>query len=411
MTPDRLCQPVPDGSRLVHIGPHKTGTTAIQAAFWSARAAARAQGVRYAGRSRHPSQAARAVTGQAGTYSEDRPPPIGEWNRLVAEVRAAREPRVVISSELLAWASPEVVARIARDLGPDRIRIAVTLRPLGRILPSTWQQNVQAGARIPFDRWLDGLLATDPKAQRHAFWTLHRHDRLIARWAAVVGASRITAIVADEHDHDLVLRALEDLTGLRRGTLAMLPDRANRSLTLPEAEAVRAFNLAFGAELGGKALHARVMRLGAAAQMKLREPAPDEARIELPATVIARVAEIEQEIVDGIASLGVPVIGDLGSLTWVPAGTRGPDPAGGRAAITPEVAAAMAMGVLLAVGAGRGTAGGPGARPAEDPAVALVPTYQLAGVLGIRAWRGIGRQRRRVGRTLGRRGRAAGADG
>src|SRR3989304_5738516 len=56
---------LPEGTRLLHIGPHKTGTTTIQGAFHGARADLLSQGVRYAGRSRQQAQAAHAVTGRA----------------------------------------------------------------------------------------------------------------------------------------------------------------------------------------------------------------------------------------------------------------------------------------------------------------------------------------------------------
>lgn len=40
---------LPPGTRLLHIGPHKTGTTALQVALSKARANLESQGVRYLG--------------------------------------------------------------------------------------------------------------------------------------------------------------------------------------------------------------------------------------------------------------------------------------------------------------------------------------------------------------------------
>jgi hypothetical protein len=45
---------LPEGARLVHVGPHKTGTTAVQNALWNARPQLLEQGVRHVGRSRNP---------------------------------------------------------------------------------------------------------------------------------------------------------------------------------------------------------------------------------------------------------------------------------------------------------------------------------------------------------------------
>ncbi|HVX54627.1 MAG TPA: hypothetical protein VHA72_09020, partial [Nocardioides sp.] len=75
---------LPPGSRLVHIGPHKTGTTAVQAAFDANRARIAAYGVRYAGSRRQAYRPALALTGlrgQRGSVIE-----AGAWERLVAEV-------------------------------------------------------------------------------------------------------------------------------------------------------------------------------------------------------------------------------------------------------------------------------------------------------------------------------------
>src|SRR5262245_50160829 len=87
---DGAVAPFPAGSRILHIGPPKTGTTALQASCWAARASLLAQGVRYAGGRQHAALPARAVTGRptiTGTRREV--PPIGHWTELVAELNRA----------------------------------------------------------------------------------------------------------------------------------------------------------------------------------------------------------------------------------------------------------------------------------------------------------------------------------
>ena len=316
------------------------------------------QGVRHIGPSRNPSNAVRSVTGQSSPYADDTPPPIRHWRSLVKEVNAAHDPRLVISSEFFAWAKPDVIRRVVDDLGGDRVHIAVTLRSLGRVMPSMWQQNIQSGAVGELDAWLRGLLERPPDKPRAPFWTLHRHDELIARWAEVVGPDRVTAIVVDDRDHQFVLRTFERLLGLRDGTLEAHRDLANRSLTLPEVEAVRAFNVAFKAEQLDRALHARVMRFGAAQQMKAREPSPDEPRVEMPSWALDHVDGIARSMVDAIAASGVRVVGDIELLTErVP--SRADDAPIGIVPVPPVVAAAMTMGVLVSTGATREAEQGP----------------------------------------------------
>ncbi|HET8786933.1 MAG TPA: hypothetical protein VFM38_14960, partial [Candidatus Limnocylindrales bacterium] len=191
---------LPATTRLVHIGPHKTGTTSLQAALWSARPELIRQGVRHVGRSQNPSVAVRAVVRQPSPYSVDRPPSMSNWNALVREIDAAKEPRIVVSSEFFAWADSEAIGRIVSDLDPERVHVAVTLRPLARVIPSMWQQNVQLGTVTPLEAWVHEILDDRTKP----FWQLQRHDELIRRWLEVVGPERLTAVVVDDRDHDVV---------------------------------------------------------------------------------------------------------------------------------------------------------------------------------------------------------------
>ena len=372
--------PFPEGSRVVHIGPHKTGTTAVQAALWNLRPALLAQGVRHVGRSRNPTAAAQSVVGRPSAYTVDKPPPISNWDGLVGEIRRATEPRVVVSSEFFAWADPDAIRRVADDLDPARIQVVVTVRALTRVMPSMWQQDIQQGRTFPWEEWVRGTLAEPHRA----FWRLERHDELIQRWAGVVGRDRVTAIVVDDRDHGVIMRGFEALLGLSTGTLADQKDQTNRSLTFPEAEAVRAFNVAFQAEKLPKDLHARTMRFGAAQVLKRRVPPAGERRIALPGWARDPVVEIQGRIVDGIRESGVRVIGDLEALR----ARSEADTDDAEVAIPADVVAALGMGLIESTGAIRsaGVSKGP-FRFAEPAEVLRVPTYQLLGTVAGRAWR------------------------
>ena len=193
----------------------------------------------------------------------------------------------------------------------------------------------------------------------------------------------------------MVLRVFERLLGLARGTLETPRERSNRSLSRPEVDAIRAFNNLAREEGMGRPLMAKVMRYGASTYMKLRDPSPSEAKVELPSWAAQQVADVARQIVAGIRGLGVRVVGDLDSL--VP-GAAGSSRSGGSPWITPEVAAAMTVGVLLASGAaiGQGNprrstgmtaatsdelAGGPIADALSDPrALSLESTNKIRSV-------------------------------
>jgi hypothetical protein len=161
-------------------------------------------------------------------------------------------------------------------------------------------------------------------------------------------------------------------------------------MTWPEIEAVRAFNIAFKEAGLGNALFHKAMHFGAANYMKMRVPRPDEPRIRVPEWAREPIADTAREMVANLKASGVRVSGDLDAL--LP--PEVPDPMtdesrvaeGGDRCISPEVAAAMAVGMAVISGKARG------ARPSIDAAADLgrYPTYQLAGTL-------LGRLRRLFG--------------
>ncbi len=392
---------LPEGTRLVHIGPPKTGTTTLQGALHLARSAMLVQGVRYAGRGRHPRAAVLAVTGRSSFTGVLSSSPISRWTSLAHEVRTAAEPRVVVSSELLADATPEVIPRIIEDLGGDLTHVVLTLRPLAKLLPSQWQQYVKSGLRRGFEPWLHAVLEEDGGTTTPTFWRRHRHDALIRRWAAVTGVERISVVVVDDRAPDGSLRVFEKLLGLETGTLVSDRSLANRSLTLPEIEAVRAFNIAFRkADLDPDLLQ-KVMHFGAAKHMTTRTPSPEWQRIMLPAWAADRATEIAREMVDGIRGSGVRVVGDLELLATGPLdGAVESVPA--VVGIPPEVAASMTIGVLTASGLARHGDTEDAEQGGEPSGVELVPTLHLAGIVARRARGLLTRRARSVGRRLRR---------
>jgi hypothetical protein len=226
--------PLPAGTRLLHIGPHKTGTTAIQAALFAAKETIPAYGVEFPAHTRHPMEAALAACARPAMIGD--PVPTGRHRaRLLEHVQATGRGTAVISSEFFADAEDEAtVARIVEQLGGDRVHILITLRPLVRIMPSQWQQYVQNGLRMGYEQWLEHMLRKPPYEKPNpSFWRRHRHEQLIERWARVVGPERVTVVVVDDRDRDGLMRTFEALLGLPENLLQLVPDMANRSLTSP----------------------------------------------------------------------------------------------------------------------------------------------------------------------------------
>lgn len=339
--------PLPAGTRLLHIGPHKTGTTAIQGALFDARDRLPEHGVEFPGNTRHPMEAVLAAVARPAMMG-DAVPTEQHWARLVQQVKAAGRRTAVVSSEFFADAEDDAtIARIVEQLGGDRVHVLVTLRPLARIMPSQWQQYVQNGLRMGYEDWLRHMLRKAPYEQPNpSFWRRHRHDRLVGRWARAVGPERVTVVVVDDRDRGGLMRVFEALLALPENLLQPVPDTANRSLTLAETEMLRNLNKEFrGNELPDE-LYSKLVRNGAIMHMKNTcSPTPQDVKISTPRWALEDAARIAGEMIDGITHMGVRVLGDPALLSAVPksAGERPAEPR-----IAPEVAAHALYGALAA---------------------------------------------------------------
>src|SRR5581483_5356504 len=107
---------IPPGGVLLHVGPHKTGTTAIQGALRIGRPELEEHDVVYAGKARQHQMAALAITGGRGMRG-DRPADQTDWDTLADEVRSLPNKRIIVSSEYFDEASDEVAERITESLG------------------------------------------------------------------------------------------------------------------------------------------------------------------------------------------------------------------------------------------------------------------------------------------------------
>lgn len=341
---------LPDRVVLLHIGPHKTGTTAIQSAFHNRRKQLLAQDTRYAGKLRQVYREARTIAGGdnvPGRRSLD----MKVWNALVDEVVTAKQPRVVVSSEAFAGADGDVAARVVRELGKGRnLHVVVTLRPLAKILPSQWQQFVQNGRRTSYDKWLAEVLNVKADERIGTFWRRHDHGALVRRWAAAAGPGNLSVVVVDERERTMLMRTFEQLLALAPGTLEPKPSDSNRSMTMAEIELIRQLNLVVHDEPWAKQTYALVMKDGVADSIVLgRRPEPDEEPITTPRWALEKAAEIAGESAGVIRSCGVRVIGDLDSIAAMP----------GQSAVRPEGAKRpdslpMEAAALAVIGALRG---------------------------------------------------------
>jgi hypothetical protein len=310
--------PLPPDAVLVHIGMHKTGTTAMQSVLSGLREDLAAKGVLYPGdREAHHVEARALTRSTLGWQTAPVPPPDpAVWDDLAAQVRHASG-RVVLSSEFFSSASAEQAAQLVQDIGPERTHILVGVRNLGPVAISSWQQTLKQGRVSTLDRWLKANFErTDPSEPPKWFWARFDPVTTLERWSKAAGPERVSVVVIRDGERALLPTTFERLLDLPAGLLTERPvPRSNRGLTAAEAEAVRQVN----AHLRGKlewAEYDLMVRNGAIRRLvEHRQPGPDEPRPQLPAWVLDQVTVEGQRVADQITASGVNVIGDLADLS------------------------------------------------------------------------------------------------
>lgn len=316
--PDAL----PDGSRFIHIGLPKTGTTALQGALDRARPRLEELGAHNVGRGRHEMRVGQvAADGLAefwqGSWEE-------RWQELARDFRSSTARCTFWSSESLSHAKGERVAYLAEQLGADT-HVVVTLRPLAPLMVSQWQQWLRRRGVQSLEEWatsqfeavsVGGEVSVD--YVRFAPM-LHRFSlrRIVEEWGPVFGEDRIVLVVPDARDRARTLRVFERLMGVPE-VLEAVPE-GNASLPYPEAEMLRQFNRAY-TDHGGD--HATWMEaIGVLARVPLRDytntltPQP----IRAPRWVAERANEYAAAWNSVVEASGVTVVGDLADLLVDPA--------------------------------------------------------------------------------------------
>jgi hypothetical protein len=335
---------LPPDAVLLHIGVHKTGTTAIQAALADAREQLLAHQVLYPGRLQAQHRAALAALGRTWGWNQrgGAVVPTRHLEAIAKEV-AGFSGRAVISSEFFCEADAETAQRVVAMLGGKRVHIVVTLRNLGSLLPSSWQQYLKYGLESDYEPWLRDVFA-EPGSSRKSptFWRRHDHGAVVQRWADAAGSDQLTVLVLEEVDRAALFVAFAQLLGIPEDLLTSRMDlTSNRSMTAAEAELLLGVNRRVKRELQWPD-YVRLVRRGMAlAMVEKRQPNPTEPRVITPDWALDAAAQQGELVVAQIAAAGVRVAGPLPALA-----VRLPSP---KSAVPAESPGAMQLPVAAAL--------------------------------------------------------------
>ena len=305
------------GSVLLHIGVHKTGTTAVQSALMTCRPFLDTWNVRYPGITRAQHKIAVAGANRSLGW-KDRgafAPQPKKWKKFLREAREY-DGITVLSSEFLAESNIDVITNMINDLGSDRVHVVVTMRNLAKIMPSAWQQFLKGGYTFGYEEWLGNIL-TAPKRDANAklFWARHQHDEVVQRWSSVVGADQMSVIVVDESVREGIFWEFEDMLGLPKNTLVdHQGTESNRSMTIAETEFLRKINADVAPEMQWPEYRMLIRRGLIKGMVETRSPEPDEPKLLTPQWALDRAAEISGPMCDAIEASGVHIRGNMDVL-------------------------------------------------------------------------------------------------
>jgi hypothetical protein len=307
---------VAPGEHLLHIGPHKTGSTAIQVALFEARDRLAELGVYYPGQKRRRREASEELFAAIRDGAGTRPTPA--WDALVEEVAGVGRLRVCVSDELFGKGTPAQAQRVVKDLGGERPHVVAVARVYDRYLPSQWQERVKAGVSWSYEEWLRVVLDPDSHDwERRNVWHAHDTRSLVERWTQLVDPSRFTLVVADETDRQQLPTVFEALLGLPAGVLEAKSGRSNESLSLEQVELLRAVVRRLLDEQLPFADHRRLVKR-AVREVRSRVPRRGTTRPAIPPWAKELIAERSAQRVAFLKSTAVSVVGDPEWLLGTP---------------------------------------------------------------------------------------------
>jgi hypothetical protein len=303
----------------LHVGFHKTGTTSLQDALNRNRAALLEQGLLYPKTRKFRAQHEFAWSaGQRGwgwkQFGGSQAGP-GPARRMFKLLRSSSQD-VIISSEFLSELKPDQIGKLVSSIGNRELKVIFTVRPVAKILPSAYQQEVKNGSKLTFEKWLGRVLEpVKENRNKTRFWTRHSHHIEIAKWVGVVGKERITVIVADDSKPEFLTDSFFKLVGADTSNFTESKKQiVNRSMDLAEIELLRRINEKFDRNLGWDEY---VVGIRSTLVKSWTQGLPSEnspGKLANPEAFKQGIDQRVREVTEGIRSLGVEIVGDVDSL-------------------------------------------------------------------------------------------------
>lgn len=300
----------------IHIGLQKTGTSYLQSIFWQSQKELTRQGLDMVpGSKRDTFHLMLDVRGRFNPEFD--PPEAGEsLEQLPGLLAGARGSRALISEESLAPCNDEQIKALVDACRGREVHLVLTVRDLGRQIPSAWQQLLQSGGSMPFDAYLRRLKKTEDRpTSKH--WANKNVNEILDRWSAHIPEKRIHIVTVPPpgSEPELLLRRFCEVLGVDSMLLDREVGRLNESVGRTQAELLSRVNGLLPKVDRRRDVYGDVGKRYFAVKV-LGAQRGD--RILVPARYRDWVREVSAKYVDRIAAGEFQIVGDLADLRPVP---------------------------------------------------------------------------------------------
>jgi hypothetical protein len=303
---------------ILHVGFHKSGTSALQESFAKQREELQAVGVLYPsiGRKAHH-RIAWALTQRAWGWKKrgGETTPYKHFAKMASLINSSNSPKIVLSSEFFSELTSEQIQKLASGIRGREVKILFTLRPLAKLLGSSYQQYLKYGTKADYVEWLHSVL-DEPGVSKinPTFWQRHMHGEVISKWSDVFGKDNVSVLIVDEQRPEFLYESLNDYFGLPAGFLKPQATGSNRSLSSEEVSLLLELNRKFPKEREWNE-YLIFIRNGYIRQLTDHVPLKDGSKKLLtPTWAVAKANALASDSKKKIQELGVKVYGDLQTL-------------------------------------------------------------------------------------------------
>ena len=292
----------------LHVGTFKTGTSYLQSVLAHSKSQLTDDGVLWPGRAW-----ADQVAATKGLLS-NRPGKTAAWDRLVDEINEWSGRSAIVSMETLSMASPRAVRRAASSLAGHRVRVVLTARDIGRVLPAQWQESVQNGKSWGYREYLEGVVngGEGDRAYDH-FWSKHDWAHVLRTWSKVADDAEVILVTVPPSGapRGLLWERFCQAVDLQPQKFDSSPS-VNESLGAASAEVIRYVS----ASLDERETHRQTARVlkKTLAKAVLNTRKSDEPTLVLPHDLEQWASTRSRELIADLATVSKTTIGDAEEL-------------------------------------------------------------------------------------------------